>query len=67
MSNGEQPSEEKNFIQILEEKSRIRNEHIAAVYAASAADLELAATAIKSVLRGSGPIARPRRFSSIND
>jgi len=62
-----QLSEEPSYLQLLEEKSRARNELIAAVYAASNADLERVAVHIKAALRGDGPIARPRRYSSLND
>jgi len=67
MSKNKQESEEQSYLEMLEEKSRARNEQITAVYAASAADLHRAAVAIKSALRGNKPIARPRRFSSLDD
>ena len=67
MSKNVQSPEEQSFLQMLEEKSRARNKQVAAVYAASAADLEHVAVSIKAALRGAGPIARPRRFSSLND
>lgn len=67
MSKNKQEPEEQSYLEILEDKSRARNEQIAAVYAASAADLDRAAVAIKAALRGNGPIARPRRFSSLDD
>ena len=44
-----------------------RNRLIVAVYAASPAELERAADAIKAALRGSGPPARPRSFKSLED
>lgn len=67
MGKNDQSPQEQSFLQALEEKSRARNQQIAAVYAASAADLERAADAIKSALRGTRPIARPRRYSSLQD
>lgn len=59
--------EEQEFLHALEIKMRARNRLIAAVYAASPAELERAADAIKAALRGSGPPARPRSFKSLED
>ena len=60
-------TQEQDYLQALEEKIRARNQQIAAVYAASSADLERAAISIKAALRGTSPIARPRRFRSLDD
>jgi hypothetical protein len=59
--------EEQEFLHALEIKMHARNRLIAAVYAASPSELERAADAIKAVLRGSGPPARPRSFKSLED
>ena len=58
---------EDDYFLALKEKARARNQLMAAVYAASAADLELAAVSIKAALRAAGPIARPRRFRTLDD
>jgi hypothetical protein len=42
-----------------------RNKLIAAVYAASPAELERAAIAVKAALRGAGQPARPRSLKSL--
>lgn len=67
MKKTESLPEEDGYLLALKEKARARNELIAAIYASSAADLELAAVAIKAALRGTGPIARPRRFRTLGD
>lgn len=55
-------------LELLEAKSHARNKQVAAVYAASAAELERAAELIKAAWRGkSGPIPRPRRFQSLDN
>lgn len=67
MKKAEALPEEQEFLRVLELKMLARNRLIAAVYAASPAELERAAIAIKAVLRGSGPPARPRSFKSLED
>lgn len=60
--------EDPSCLQLLEAKKHARDKQVAAVYAASAAELEHAAVLIKAAWRGkSGPIPRPRRFQSLND
>lgn len=67
MKKIESPPEEEDYLLVLKEKARARNQLIAAIYAASAEDLELASVSIKAALRGTGSIARPRRFRTFND
>lgn len=67
MKKTEPSPEKEEYLLALQEKARARNELIAAIYAASAEDLELAAVVLKAALRGPGPITRPRRFRTIND
>lgn len=67
MKKVEPPPEEQEFLRALEIKMHARNRLIAAVYAASPAELERAAVAVKAALRGSGPPARPRSFESLED
>ncbi len=67
MKKAKPSQEEKDYLLALKEKAHARNQLIAAIYSASTEDLELAAVAIKAALRGAGPIARPRRFRSLND
>ncbi|MNJ57414.1 hypothetical protein D3C77_530020 [compost metagenome] len=57
--------EQQGYLEALEKKARARNQQIAAVYAASNADLARAADLIKAALRGSAPIPRPRRFQTL--
>lgn len=57
--------EQQGYLEALEKKAHARNQQIAAVYAASDADLARAADLIKAALRGSGSISRPRRFQSL--
>lgn len=59
--------EEQDFLRALEIKMHARNQLIAAVYAASPAELERAAVAVKAALHGSGSPARPRSFKSLED
>ncbi|MNJ14149.1 hypothetical protein D3C77_83640 [compost metagenome] len=67
MNNIELLREEKSALRVLEKKMHSRNRLIVAVYAASHAELERAAVAVKAALRGSGPSARPRSFRSLED
>lgn len=67
MKKVELSPEEQDSLRALEIKMHARNRLIAAVYAASPAELECAAVAVKAALRGSGPPARPRSFKSLRD
>lgn len=67
MKKIEPSPEEPKFLRALEVKMHARNRLIAAVYAASPAELERAAVVVKAALRGSGPPVRPRGFKSIED
>lgn len=67
MKKTESLPEEDGYLSALKEKARARNELIAAIYASSAEDLELAAVRIKAALRGAGSIARPRRYRTLDD
>ena len=67
MKKVERSTEEQEYLRALEIKVHARNRLIAAVYAASPAELERAAVAIKAALRGSGPPSRPRSFKSLED
>lgn len=67
MKKVERSPEEQEFLRALEIKMHARNRLIAAVYAASPAELERAADVVKAALRGSGPPARPRNFKSLED
>lgn len=67
MKKVERSPEEQEFLRVLDIKMHARNRLIAAVYAASPAELERAAVAVKAALRGSGPPARPRSFKSLED
>lgn len=68
MSKAKPLSEDPSCLQLLDAKIHARDKLVAAVYAASPAELERAAVLIKAVWRGkSGSIPRPRRFQSLND
>lgn len=67
MKKVERSPEDQESLWVLEIKMHVRNRLIAAVYAASPAELERAAVAVKAALRGSGPPARPRSFKSLED
>lgn len=59
--------EEQVVLRALELTMHTRNRLIAAAYAASPAQLEQAAVAVKAALRGASPPARPRRYQSLED
>lgn len=67
MKKTESLPEKDGYLLALKEKARARNELIAAIYASSAEDLELAAASIKAALRGTSSIARPRRYRTLGD
>ncbi|RMQ41646.1 hypothetical protein ALQ04_00576 [Pseudomonas cichorii] len=53
-----------SYAEIMSLKSEARDRQVSAVYAADEQSLENAGNMIKAVLRGSGNIARPRRFTA---
>lgn len=68
MISGHQRSEDLSFAEMMSLKSSSRDRQVDAVYAADSQMLEMAAARVKAVLRGnSGLIARPQRFSALNN
>lgn len=67
MSENHKLSADSTAEDILEVKRLARIRLIDALYAADRESLELAAQYVKSALRGTGSIARPKRFSSLDN
>jgi len=68
MISGLQHSKDLSFAEMMSVKSRSRDRQVDAAYGADPKALEMAAARAKAVLRGnSDSIARPQRFSALNN
>lgn len=68
MINDKEYLEELNFAELMSIKRSARDRQVDAVYATAPQILEASSARAKAVLRGkSGSIARPQRFSALND